>query len=82
MSLTGEVDRLSGEADTLVYAAAPPAIPSGRPGFQPSIQQVTEAHKLTKYALSSLSFEDVPTACQNLHKALELLTGAGPAIKP
>ena len=44
------------------------------PGFEPSLSEVTEAHKLSKYAASALSFEDIPTAIKHLTDALKLLT--------
>lgn len=44
------------------------------PGFSPSLPAVTEAQKFAKYAVSSLGFEDVPTATKYLQDALRLLT--------
>ena len=44
------------------------------PGYEPSLSEVTEAHKLSKYAASALSFEDIPTAIKHLTDALKLLT--------
>ena len=44
------------------------------PGYEPSLAEVTEAHKLSKYATSALSFEDIPTAIKHLTDALKLLT--------
>ena len=38
------------------------------------LQAISEAQKLSKYAVSSLGFEDVPTAVEYLTKALMLLT--------
>ncbi|KDD71604.1 hypothetical protein H632_c4706p0 [Helicosporidium sp. ATCC 50920] len=46
------------------------------PAFQPSLNAVVEAQKLTKTATSALSFEDVHTAVQLLEQALSLLTRA------
>lgn len=52
------------------------ALSAATPGYHPPLAAITEAQKMAKYAVSSLSFEDVPTAIKNLHKALELLTVA------
>jgi vacuolar protein sorting-associated protein VTA1 len=40
-----------------------------------SAAHVADAQKHAKYAVSALGFEDVPTAIDNLNKALALLTG-------
>lgn len=37
-------------------------------------EKMAEAQKLCKYASSALTYEDVPTAIDNLQKALRLLT--------
>jgi vacuolar protein sorting-associated protein VTA1 len=39
------------------------------------IANVAEAQKFAKFAVSALGFEDVPTAIDNLQRALALLTG-------
>ena len=39
------------------------------------IEHVAEAQKHAKFAVSALGFEDVPTAVDNLRRALALLTG-------
>ena len=39
------------------------------------VASVAEAQKHAKFAVSALGFEDVPTAIENLQKALALLTG-------
>ena len=39
------------------------------------VASVAEAQKHAKFAVSALGFEDVPTAIENLRKALALLTG-------
>jgi|TARA_B110000093_G_C12926469_1_gene391541 vacuolar protein sorting-associated protein VTA1 len=39
------------------------------------IESVAEAQKHAKFAVSALGFEDVPTAIDNLQKALFLLEG-------
>ncbi|CAK0749802.1 hypothetical protein CVIRNUC_001939 [Coccomyxa viridis] len=51
-----------------------PAIPTPADGFKPGLSAVTEAHKLTKFAASSLGFEDIPAAVKYLTDALKLLT--------
>ena len=65
-------------------AAAPSAPPSSSSplppssssssSFTPSLQQITEAVKAAKCAVSSLQFEDVGTSVRFLREALELLT--------
>ena len=37
-----------------------------------SIEQVTKIQKLCKYAISSLDYQDTPTAIENLTKALHM----------
>ena len=55
--------------------ARPPApIPRAAPGFKPSMEAVMEAQKMTKYATSSLGFDDVDAAVDYLTKALLRLT--------
>ena len=39
-----------------------------------SSEQIAQAQKFCKYASSALTYEDVPTAIDNLQKALKLLT--------
>ena len=68
----------------VAHAAAAAAAPSAPPpassssasasSFAPSLQQITEAVKAAKYAVSSLQFEDVGTGVKFLREALELLT--------
>jgi vacuolar protein sorting-associated protein VTA1 len=41
--------------------------------FSPNPEQVALAQKLCKYASSALTYDDVPTAIDNLQKALRLL---------
>ena len=58
-------------------AARPPVssqLPPAVPGYQPGLAAISEAHKQAKYAVSSLSFEDVPTAVKHLTQALRILT--------
>lgn len=50
-------------------------VPAGEPvrgGLTP--EQMMKAQKYTKYAGSALTYDDVPTAIENLQKALRLLT--------
>ena len=42
---------------------------------KPSLQAITEAQKFSKYAASSLGFEDIPTALKYLQQAMDLLQG-------
>lgn len=42
--------------------------------YKPSAGQVVEAHKASRFAVSALAFDDVPTAISYLRKSLELLT--------
>ncbi|KAK9865203.1 hypothetical protein WJX84_002950 [Apatococcus fuscideae] len=69
------------QVDPALRPPTPPtSMPAGSltydpiPGFEPSLSEVTEAHKLSKYAASALSFEDIPTAIKHLTDALKLLT--------
>lgn len=41
--------------------------------YQPPLQAITEAQKYSKYAASSLGFEDIPTALKYLQQAMDLL---------
>lgn len=56
------------------HTPAPSIQRSPVPGYAPSLAAITEAQKLSKYAVSSLGFEDIPTAIKNLKEALRLLT--------
>mmetsp|Transcript_15911 Transcript_15911/g.39093 ORF Transcript_15911/g.39093 Transcript_15911/m.39093 type:complete len:154 (-) Transcript_15911:232-693(-) len=60
-------------------AYPPPAPPSNLPPVSYadgiSVAHVAESQKFAKFAVSALGFEDVPTAVENLRKALALLTG-------
>ena len=47
------------------------------PNFEPPLEAVMEAQKVTKTAGSALAFEDVPTAVKYLQEALQLLTNPG-----
>ena len=60
-------------AATTTPSAPPPPQPSSS-SFSPSLQQITEAVKAAKCAVSSLQFEDVGTGVKFLREALELLT--------
>jgi vacuolar protein sorting-associated protein VTA1 len=42
--------------------------------YQPSPAQVAEAHKMSRFAVSALAFDDIPTAISYLQKSLEVLT--------
>ena len=44
--------------------------------YHPSLQEITEAQKFSKYAASSLGFEDIPTALKYLQQAMDLLQGS------
>jgi len=54
------------------YNPAPQPVPPSVPA-PPSTDMITLAQKYTKFASSSLNFDDVPTAIDNLRKALNLL---------
>jgi len=43
--------------------------------YTPTLNNLNDSQKYAKYALSSLQFEDVPTAVENLYICLKLLTG-------
>ncbi|KXZ46837.1 hypothetical protein GPECTOR_40g571 [Gonium pectorale] len=51
--------------------APPPPLPAG---YKPPLKTITDAQKQAKYAVSALSFEDIPTAVKHLTEALQLLT--------
>jgi len=42
--------------------------------YQPSPAQVAEAHKMSRFAVSALAFDDISTAISYLQKSLEVLT--------
>lgn len=42
--------------------------------YKPPAARVAEAHKVSRFAVSALAFDDVPTAVSYLKQALELLT--------
>ncbi|CAK9871979.1 unnamed protein product [Sphagnum jensenii] len=42
--------------------------------YEPSPAQVAEAHKMSRFAVSALAFDDIPTAISYLQKSLEVLT--------
>ena len=63
---------------------APPAVPAAAVSYDDvpssstsaaalSPEQMAQAQKLCKYASSALTYDDVPTAIDNLQKALHLL---------
>ena len=66
----------------LLSSTEPRATPSPPAALPPlnyaegiGLASVAEAQKHAKFAVSALGFEDVPTAIENLRKALALLTG-------
>jgi vacuolar protein sorting-associated protein VTA1 len=56
------------------YQSAP-AVAAVPGAHNPTEHQLIDAQKFTKYALSALQFDDVPTAIKNLKQALTMLTG-------
>jgi vacuolar protein sorting-associated protein VTA1 len=62
----------------------PPVGPESSTGYQlngsydseykPSAGTIVEAHKASRFAVSALAYDDVPTAIEHLRKSLELLT--------
>ena len=63
-------------ADASRAAPSPPArLPPVTYAEGIGVASVAEAQKHAKFAVSALGFEDVPTAIENLQKALALLTG-------
>eukprot|EP00249_Psilotum_nudum_P011782 c23379_g1_i1 orf=811-1509(+) len=42
--------------------------------YQPPPEKIAEAHKVSRFAVSALAFDDVPTAISYLKRSLELLT--------
>ncbi|CAK9225502.1 unnamed protein product [Sphagnum troendelagicum] len=47
--------------------------------YEPTPAQIAEAHKISRFAVSALAFDDIPTAISYLQKALELLTSPSAA---
>lgn len=47
--------------------------------YKPTPGQVVEAHKASRFAVSALAFDDIPTAISYLRKSLELLTSPSAA---
>ncbi len=43
--------------------------------YQPTLEQMAQAEKLSLYVRSAIQFDDVPTAIKNLLLALQVLTG-------
>ena len=68
-----------GADESAVANAATPSPPARLPPVTYAenicISSVAEAQKHAKFAVSALGFEDVPTAIENLQRALALLTG-------
>lgn len=64
-------------APEVAAPAAPAASAPAAPLPQPSIKAMQDAIKASKSAISSLQFEDVPTAVKYLTEALELLGRKG-----
>ena len=61
----------------LSVAPAPVAAPGQFPSL--SMEQISRAQKLCKFAISSLDYQDSKTAVENLNKALYLIqTGQEP----
>lgn len=58
-------------------AAVPAAQYEYNPNYEPPMEAMIEAQKVTKSAASALSFEDVPTAVKYLQDALNMLTQPG-----
>lgn len=50
--------------------------------YEPPPAQVAEAHKASRFAVSALAFDDIPTAISYLRKSLELLTSPDVSVKP
>ncbi|KIY91226.1 hypothetical protein MNEG_16739 [Monoraphidium neglectum] len=59
--------------------AAAAQLPAPVPGYQPPLQAIQDAQKAAKYAVSSLSFDDISGAVKYLSEALRLLTQPGAA---
>ena len=70
-----EVTRV-GTSFAIAATPSPPArLPPVNYAEGIGVASVAEAQKHAKFAVSALGFEDVPTAIENLRKALALLTG-------
>ncbi|KAL3640008.1 hypothetical protein CASFOL_012010 [Castilleja foliolosa] len=61
-----------------VPEASPPAVSTPEyeydSSYQPSPEQIAEAHKAARFAVGALAFDDVSIAVEHLRKSLELLT--------
>jgi vacuolar protein sorting-associated protein VTA1 len=42
--------------------------------YQPSVENISEAHKAARFAVGALAFDDVVVAVDHLKRALDLLT--------
>ena len=51
----------------------PVAPPRASGAFEPDSEQIARAQKLSKFAVSSLDYDDVAGAIENLQKALSVL---------
>ena len=80
--LSGSDARMGKQSPPYGAVFKPRATPSPPAALPPvnyaegiGVASVAEAQKHAKFAVSALGFEDVPTAIENLQKALALLTG-------
>ncbi len=67
------------------HAAAPvmPAVYGGHASsYVPTADELTQAEKYARFAVSAVQFEDAPAAIKNLILALRVLTGEGAPAKP
>jgi vacuolar protein sorting-associated protein VTA1 len=74
----------SRHSEPLARTSSAPVGPESSTGYQlngnydseykPSAGTIAEAHKASRFAVSALAFDDVPTAIDYLRKSLELLT--------
>ncbi|KAG0611740.1 hypothetical protein M758_7G161700 [Ceratodon purpureus] len=74
----------------LARTSSAPVGPEGPTGYQlngnydseykPSAGTIAEAHKASRFAVSALAFDDVPTAIEYLRKSLELLTSPSASV--
>lgn len=74
-SPVGSIRHTSNYSPQTVPPSPPKNLPPVHYGNGIGIANVAEAQKFAKFAVSALGFEDVPTAIDNLQRALALLTG-------
>eukprot|EP01013_Petalomonas_cantuscygni_P014767 TRINITY_DN3026_c0_g1_i1.p1 TRINITY_DN3026_c0_g1~~TRINITY_DN3026_c0_g1_i1.p1 ORF type:complete len:429 (-),score=52.77 TRINITY_DN3026_c0_g1_i1:158-1264(-) len=68
-----------GPSQAVMLASARGVAPNG---FRPEVQNLCDAGRMTRFALHSINSVDVPSAVDQLQKALAILTGNAPPQSP